>query len=304
MSGSTELFEQHRSRLLRAAYRMLGSVAEAEELVQDAYLRWRRVDADDVRSPGAFLVTTVSRLALDRLRSLEAERERYPGPWLPEPVVIGEGSRSASRAFDPAGEGGRLDTAFLHMLQRLTPDQRVAYLLREAFDFEYEEIADVLDSTEAACRQHVSRARRRLRDGEVRYEASPEEAEELRRAFAEATLEGDLEGLVSVLADDVTHWSDGGGDVPAAREPVRGAENVARLLVGVVEGEEQTVRLEPVEVNGEPGLLAHVGDRPASVVSFAVEAGEIARVYQVLSPAKLRRVLGPRAAGPNAKRET
>lgn len=277
--------------LRRTAYRVLGSVAEAEEVVQDAYVRWRDVPEDEVRSPRAFLVATVTRLAIDRLRALRAERERYPGPWLPEPVVTGEESRVAAEGGDPTEEAERLDTAFLRMLERLTPSQRAAYLLREAFDFEYEEIARALDSTEASCRQHVSRARRRLEEDRVRYDASRAEAEELRRAFASAVLEGDLERLTATLADDVVHWSDGGGQVPASREPVRGAQDVGRLLVGVVEGADSDVRVEEVSVNGTPGLLAWEGDRLASAVSFAFGDGRITRVYQVLNPEKLSRAL-------------
>lgn len=292
MPTSTELFEEHRPLLARTAYRMLGSVAEAEEVVQDAYLRWREVDPGEVRSPQRFLTTTVTRLSLDRLRSLEAERERYPGPWLPEPIVTGAESLSLTEGPDSSGETERLDLAFLHMLERLTPAQRAAYLLREVFGFEYEEIARGLDSTEASCRQHVSRARRRLEDERVRYEASRAEAEELRRAFAEAILDGDVARLVSLLAEDAVHVSDGGGEVPAAREPVRGAENVARLLAGVVEGADEEVRVEPVEVNGTPGLAAFLGERLASVVSFAVVDGEITGVFQVLSPTKLHRAVG------------
>lgn len=298
MPTSTELFEEHRPLLVRTAYRMLGSVAEAEEVVQDAYLRWQEVNPEEVRSPQRFLTTTVTRLSLDRLRSLKAERERYPGPWLPEPIVTGEESVSLSEGRDPIEEAERLDTAFLHMLERLTPAQRAAYLLREAFGFEYAEIARVLDSTEASCRQHVSRARRRLDDERVRYETSRAEAEELRRAFADATLDGDVERLVSLLADDAVHVSDGGGEVPAAREPVRGAENVARLLAGVVEGADEGVRVEPVEVNATPGLAAFLGERLASVVSFAVDDGDITGVFQVLSPTKIRRAVGRSEDGP------
>lgn len=292
MPTSTELFEEHRPLLVRTAYRMLGSLAEAEEVVQDAYLRWREVDPEEVRSPQRFLTTTVTRLSLDRLRSLKAERERYPGPWLPEPVVTGAESLSLSEGPGSSAETERLDLAFLHMLERLTPAQRAAHLLREVFEFEYDEIARALDTTEASCRQHVSRARRRLDDGRVRYDASRAEAEELRRAFADATLDGDVERLVSLLADDAVHFSDGGGEVPAAREPVRGAENVARLLAGVIEGADEEVRVELVEVNATPGLAAFLGERLASVVSFAVDDGEITGVYQVLRPTKLRRAVG------------
>lgn len=292
MPTSTRLFEEHRPLLVRTAYRMLGSLAEAEEVVQDAYLRWREVDPEEVHSPQRFLTTTVTRLSLDRLRSLKAERERYPGPWLPEPVVTGAESLSLSEGPDSSAGTERLDLAFLHMLERLTPAQRAAHLLREVFGFEYDEIARALDSTEASCRQHVSRARRRLDDDRVRYEASRAEAEELRRAFADAILDGDVERLVSLLADDVVHVSDGGGEVPAAREPVRGAGNVARLLAGVAVGADEDVRVEPVEVNGTPGLAAFLGERLASVVSFAVDDGEITGIYQVLSPTKLRRAVG------------
>lgn len=292
MPSSVEQFEEHRPLLLRTAYRVLGSVAEAEEIVQEAYLRWRDVEVEDVGSSRKFLVATVTRLALDRLRALDAERERYPGPWLPEPLVTGERSYAEAGGSEPFAGVERLDTAFLTMLERLTPAQRAAFLLRDAFDFEYEEIARALESTEASCRQHVSRARRRLQEHEVRYEATEEEARELRRAFAAAALDGDLEGLVSLLAEDAAHLSDGGGEVPAAREPVRGAENVARLLVGVVEGADGEVRLEPRQVNGTPGLVARVGGRLASVVTFAIDDGRITRVYQVLSPSKLKGGLG------------
>ena len=291
MTSSVERFEEHRPLLLRTAYRVLGSVAEAEEIVQEAYLRWREVEVEEVHSAPTFLVATVTRLALDRLRALDAERERYPGPWLPEPVVTGEQSRANAGGSDPSATAERLDTAFMMMLERLTPAQRAAYVLRDVFDFEYQEIARALDSTEASCRQHLSRARRRLEEHEVRYDASVEEAREVRRAFAAAALDGDLEGLISLLAEDAVHITDGGGEVPAAREPVRGAENIARLLVGVVEGAAGEVRLQPREVNGTPGLVAQVDGRLASVVTFAIDDGRIKRVYQVLSPPKLEAAL-------------
>lgn len=279
-------FEEHRPVLRRTAYRMLGSVAEAEDVVQDAFVRWRDVDPADVESARAYLVTVVTRLALDRLRSLEAERQRYPGPWLPEPLLTGTGTRGAAEghASSPAA---RLDTAFLMMLERLTPAQRAAFLLREAFDWEYEEIADAIDRTEASCRQHLSRARRRMEEDRVRYDASRDEAEELRRAFVSAALDGDVDRLVHLLAHDAVLWSDGGGEVPAARRPIRGAEDVARLITSVVAGLDRELRTAPADVNGTPGVLAWEGERLASVVTLAVEEGEITRVFQVLAPHKL-----------------
>lgn len=292
MTEPAAAFEDHRTVLERTAYRMLGSVAEAEDVVQEAFLRWRGVDAGEVESARAYLVKVVTRLALDRLRSLEAERKRYPGPWLPEPLLTGSRSHAAAGGGAPGSEMERLDTAFLVMLERLTPDQRAACLLREAFDYGYGEIADVLDSTEASCRQHVSRARRRLEEGRVRYDASREQAEALRRAFVSATLDGDVDRLMGMLAEDAAAWSDGGGEAPAARRPVRGAEDVARLLAGVAAGAEGAIRVEPAEVNGTPGLLAREGGRLVSVVTLAIEDGAITRVYQVLNPRKLERSIG------------
>src|SRR4051812_2569983 len=224
------VFEEYRPGLARLAYRMLGSLADADDVLQEAYLRWWRGGRAEVGSPRAYLTSIVTRLCIDRRRAIEARKEGYIGPWLPEPVVEPDGA-------DP---GGRLEAAesvslaFLVVLESLAPVERAAYLLRRVFDYSYDEIARILGRSEPACRQLVSRAEGRVLEQRPRFEASLDEAERLTAAFLHACTTGDLDGLVRVLAPDAVLLTDSGGKATAALAPVRGADRVARFFHGLM----------------------------------------------------------------------
>jgi RNA polymerase sigma-70 factor (ECF subfamily) len=283
METRAEVFASVRPMLFSIAYRMLGSVMDAEDLVQDAYLRWEEAPETDVRSPRAYLATIVTRLAINQLRSARTKRETYVGPWLPEPLVTEETPDTVELAES-------LSMAFLVLLERLAPIERAAFLLHEVFDFEYTEIARVVDKTEANCRQLVARARKRIGSSRARFEADPAQAKRLVERFTEASLAGDLEGLVAVLAEDITLWADGGGKVPgAALKPVHGAASVARFALGVVGRfvpAETTVR--QTEINGQPGFIAYVSGRPLSALIFDIRDDRIRTIYAVGNPDKLQ----------------
>ena len=269
--------------LFSIAYRMLGSVMDAEDLVQEAYLRWEEAKETDVRSPQAYLTTIVTRLAINQLRSARAKRETYVGPWLPEPLVTEDTPDTVELAES-------LSMAFLVLLERLAPVERAAFLLHDVFDFEYGEIARVLDKSEANCRQLVARARKRIGTPKARFEADPAQARRLVEKFTEASFAGDAEGLVALLAEDITLWGDGGGRVPgAALKPVHGASSVARFALGVMERivpRETTIR--PTEINGQPGFVAYVSGRPLSALIFDIRDGRIQTIYAIGNPDKLR----------------
>ena len=210
--------------LFAIAYRMLGSVTDAEDLVQEAYLRWEDATETDVRSPRAYLTTIVTRLAINQLRAARTKRETYVGPWLPEPLVTED-------APDTVELAESLSMAFLVLLERLAPVERAAFLLHEVFDFEYAEIARVLDKTEANCRQLVARARKRVGSPEARFEADPAQARRLVEKFTEASFAGDMDGLVALLAEDITIWGDGGGKVPGRRPQAGARRGIRRPLL-------------------------------------------------------------------------
>jgi RNA polymerase sigma-70 factor (ECF subfamily) len=283
METRAEVFASVRPMLFSIAYRMLGSVMDAEDLVQDAYLRWEEAPETDVRSPRAYLTTIVTRLAINQLRSARTKRETYVGPWLPEPLVTEETPDTVELAES-------LSMAFLVLLERLAPIERAAFLLHEVFDFEYAEIARVVDKTEANCRQLVARARKRIGSPQARFEADPAQAKRLVERFTEASFAGDMEGLVALLAEDITLWGDGGGKVPgAALKAVRGASSVARFSLGVMERlvpKETIVR--PTEINGQPGFIAYVSGRPLSALIFDIRDGRIQTIYAVGNPDKLQ----------------
>ena len=224
------IFEEHRQDLARLAYRMLGSLTDSDDVLQEAYLRWSRQDRTTVRSPRAYLTSVVTRLCIDQRRTIEARKETYVGPWLPEPVVE-RGDVTASQRAELAES---LSLAFLIALETLTPLERAAYLLRQTFDFEYDEIAAILDKSADNCRQLVSRAQAHLRAGRPRFEAKPDEAERITAAFLEACASGELNRLVDLLASDAVLYSDGGGKVLAALAPIRGADRVGRFFLGVL----------------------------------------------------------------------
>ncbi|GAA3073501.1 RNA polymerase sigma factor SigJ [Streptomyces roseofulvus] len=283
-------FTAHRGRLFGLAYRMLGSAAEAEDVVQDAYLRWSGADRGALTHPGAWLAKVVTHLCLNRLTSARATRESYTGTWLPEPVLAeaGTGPLEAVERHDD------VSTALLLLLERLTPAERAVYVLREAFGYPHREIAGLLDLGEANCRQLYGRAARRVAEADdagaaARFEPpAPGRRREFVDSFVAAARDGDLAGLEKVLARDVVWWSDGGGKVRAALRPVRGRDHVVRFLAGVARRTEEGSRLTVAEVNGAPGIVQHVGGRITGVATVALRAdGRIGEVWFVSNPDKL-----------------
>jgi RNA polymerase sigma-70 factor (ECF subfamily) len=279
-------FAANRPRLWSVAYRMLGSRADAEDVVQDAYLRWHGARAEEIRTPQAWLVTTVTRLSIDRLRQLRAERERYTGPWLPEPLV-GEPPAAADESAELESE---VSVALLAVLERLAPEERAAFLLRETLDTDYGEIARILRKSEAACRQIVSRAAKRVRVEGPRRRVSAAARSRLLDGLVRAIQSRDGEAMLQLLAPNATWTSDGGGEARAARKQLRGAVRVARFAVGVYTKIIAQVRFRPIVVNGEPGLAVFYGDRLMSVLAIRTDGRRIQDVYSIMNPRKLRRV--------------
>ena len=277
-------FEPLRARLYGIAYRMLGSRADAEDIVQEAYLRWHRAPADEIRSAEAWLVTTTSRLCIDRLRAAQAERAAYIGPWLPEPLV---GEAAAPPADASTELASSLSVAFLAVLERLAPEERAAFLLHEVFDSDYTEIAQILGKSEAACRQIVSRARKRVRDDRPRVHVSEIARKTVLERFVTALLAQDKPALMQLLAADVTWTSDGGGKAKAARKVVHGADHVARFVIGVIGRFAPRVQLRPITVNGELGLALYGEGLLISIISIRTDGTRILDVFTVLNPDKL-----------------
>jgi RNA polymerase sigma-70 factor (TIGR02957 family) len=283
-------FETHRPRLFGVAYRMLGSASEAEDVVQDAWLRYAGSTRDDIRSPEAYLTTIVTRLCLDRLRSARAVREEYIGPWLPEPVLTDEHpgpEQSAALAES-------VTLAFMVLLDTLTPDERATFLLREIFEYEYSEIATILETTPANCRQLFHRAKERLEERRPRFRAQAEEKRQLVDRFVAALRHGDADELKSVLAADVGLWSDGGGKVVAARHPLFGRERVVTLLLGIRRTASaygiqlEDVSTDVVNVNEEPAMAVRIAGRVDSVYTCSIEDGAITALRVIRNPDKLR----------------
>lgn len=278
----------YRRRLLGLAYRMLGSRTDAEDVVQDAFLRF--VDARDVRNPEAFLVTIVTRLCLDRLKSAKAQREIYVGPWLPEPVFDTEGL-SAEAATELADD---LSFALLLALDRLSPLERAAFLLHDVFEMPFAEIAAMIGRSEPACRQLATRARRAVRDERPAPTATPDGHALLLKAFIEAVAGGDLSRLTGLLRQDAIAVTDGGGRKSAALNPIMGADKVARFFIGVagkVAGRD--IRIEPAMINGSSGALLYVDGELDHSLSIAIDGDRIAAVYLVRNPDKLRHAPAP-----------
>jgi RNA polymerase sigma-70 factor, ECF subfamily len=287
--------EEHRAHLVSVGYRMTGSLADAEDAVQDAWLRLNRLsDAEraEIRDPRGWLTTVVGRLCLDRLRSASARRESYVGPWLPEPVV------STAAEDDPLAvlvRDEEVRMAAMVVLDQLTPPQRVAFVLHDALALPFEDIARVLDCSTATARQHASRARRAVAETQPPPRAAAAEQMRLLGAVAEALARGDIQGLVALLHPDAVLINDSGGMTPAARRVIHGAEKVARLLVGLTNryGGDLLAGWSPVLVNGEQGYRSGGGrgGAPESVSVFSVQDGRIAAIYTVLNPAKLAAAL-------------
>jgi RNA polymerase sigma-70 factor (ECF subfamily) len=284
-----EEFDELRPTAFAIAYRMLGSVSEAEDVVQEGFLRLHRAreGGETIESPRAYLSTVVSRLSLDQLRSARVQREVYTGEWLPEPLL-------ASGDDDPARRAQTADSlslAFLVLLESLSPEQRAAFLLREVFDEPYDRIAEIVGTSEQNARQLATRARRHVAERRPRFEASHEQAEELATRFFAAVEEGELEGLEQLLAHDVVLHADGGGKVPAVKRAVHGRAKVSRLLVaGLRAGIRRFgLSLSREQVNGQPGALLFDRDgRLAAVLSLDIAEGQIQGVSSIANPDKLR----------------
>lgn len=282
MTDRDTLFESRRGPMTGLAYRMLGSRADAEDVVQDAWLRWRGVDEDEVANPAGFLNKVVTRLCLDRLKSARARREVYVGEWLPEPVVDD----------DHPDLGEDLSVAFLLALERLTPLERAAFLLHDVFDASFADVARTLGRTEAACRQLAARAREHVRTAKPRYRPSAEEEQRLTRAFLAAAMGGDETLLRGVLAQDVVMHSDGGGLAKATINPVFGLEKAIRLVMGLKKKfptpDDTVARL--ARINGAPGIvLSHEGV-VFQTMGLEIADGRIVAVYTMRNPEKLARL--------------
>lgn len=275
-------FEAHRPLLFSVAYRMLGSAADAEDLVQDAWLRFSAADRNAIREVKPFLVTIVSRLALDRLKSAQVQREEYIGPWLPEPVLTGDDAAKRVERDE------QIELALLMTLERLSPIERAVFLLYDVLDHDHNEIAEALGITGAASRQHLHRARERVAESKRRFQPPPDEHRRLIEGFLGAIRAGDVSALRNVLAADVMSRSDGGGKAFAARRPLHGFDEVSRLYIGLAR--QLTPAMEPriVEVNGAPALVVLENGLLRSVIQFGVEEGKIVSVDAVVNPDKLR----------------
>jgi RNA polymerase sigma-70 factor, ECF subfamily len=281
-------FERHRPRLRGLAYRMLGSVGEAEDLLQEAFLRWHQTDRTAIRSAEAWLVRVTTRLAIDRLRALSAERTAYVGPWLPEPWFEPTDAMADDRPDSRLDLAGDLSMAFLLLLERLSAEERAAFLLHDVFDVGYPQIAATLERSEAACRQMVHRARERVRTDRRRFTASDESRRGLLRQFLAAAEAGDQVQLLALFAPQATYMTDGGGKVWAARRVVEGASRIARLVVGVWRKPRGVTVHRLATINGEPGILTWVDGRPWATLSIVTDGARILAVQRVLNPEKLR----------------
>jgi RNA polymerase sigma-70 factor (ECF subfamily) len=277
-------FEHLRPRLLGIAYRMLGSVHDAVDVVQDAYVRWQQVDSEAVRAPEGWLVAVTTRLAIDRLRKAATERQAYVGDWLPAPIATA-GALPADCASERASD---LSVAFLLLLERLAPEERAAFLLREVFDRGYDEIAEVIGRTSVNARQIVHRARERLRADEPRFRVEPHESQRLVKRFVRAIHDGEEATLLALLAPQAKLISDSGGKVPAARRTLVGAHRVARFLLGI-QRKYAAFSSHRVEwINGEAALVAYRSGALCATTSFDTDGARVLAIYRVLNPDKLR----------------
>ncbi len=282
-----DAFSEHQPLLFAVAYRMLGSAADAEDMLQETFIRWQNATKGEIESPKAFLVTIITRLCINHLQSARVKREAYFGQWLPEPLVTAP-RQNPLLSFEVDES---LSLAFLLLLERLTPAERAVLLLREVFDYEYSEIASILDQTEPSCRQILRRARQHIKEVRPRFDATHEQREELLRKFNEASLQGDLAGLVALLSKEAVFYSDGGGKAPALPKPIYGAANITRgILEGLRKRVPENLARRFVEINGQPGILSFLDGNPFSVFTIDVSEGRISHIYVVTNPEKLKRL--------------
>ncbi|WPW27500.1 RNA polymerase sigma factor SigJ [Streptomyces atratus] len=288
---ATDIFEDHRPVLTGVAYRMLGRIADAEDVVQEAWLRWSSASREEVREPRAFLVRIITRLAIDRLRQVQSRREAYVGPWLPEPLVTDFGP-TVPDAAEQAVLADSVSVAVLVVLESLSPLERAVFVLREAFGFPYAEIAATLDRTEAAVRQLAGRARHHVEERKPRYDVDPARRRDLTERFLAAAAGGDMEKLLALLAPDVRLVGDSGGKSKAPLRIIESADKVGRFLFAVTHEQTQDLDIRFLELNGAPGLLVLSDGKPDSVFQVDVRDGLIQCVYIVRNPDKLTSLTG------------
>jgi len=290
-----EVFEDYRGLMFAVAYRMLGTIADAEDAVQDAWLRWSAASRADVADPRAYLARIITNTALNRLRAVRARREAYVGPWLPEPLLTEAGPDAAERA--ELAES--VSVAMLVVLESLTPDERAVFVLHEVFGFGHAEIAAVLGRSAPAVRQLAHRAREHVQARRPRFDVDWDQQREVTARFLAAAAGGDIEDLMTVLAPDVTLLTDGGGKTRAALRPITGASKVARFLVAIAGRpymgiDVSDINLEPAEINGMPGTLITAGGRAVAALTLAVAAGRVTGIQLLANPDKLTAVMAGR----------
>ncbi|MFC0527609.1 RNA polymerase sigma-70 factor [Phytohabitans kaempferiae] len=284
MDRATEAYVAHRNLLFTVAYEMLGSAADAEDVLQETWLRWVSIDLDTVRDQRAYLVRITTRQALDRLRALSRRKESYVGPWLPEPLL------TAPDVAEDVELADSVSMAMLLVLETLGPTERAVFVLREVFDLAYEEIAEAVDKSPAAVRQIAHRARAHVAARKPRGVVSPAETRDALEAFRRAVVTGDLQRLLDILAPDVVFLGDGGGVVKAVPSPVMGAAKVARLLVAGLGRIADAVSLQPAQVNGHPALLLRLNGEIDTVLALRIDDGLISGLYAVRNPEKLSHI--------------
>ena len=293
--STADVFQRLRPLMFSIAYRMLGSVSEAEDIVQEAFLRYHRAESGQavIASPKAFLSAVTTRLCIDHLRSARSSRETYPGPWLPEPLLTGDPLLAGAAAGDPgslAEQADSLSMAFLLLLERLSPVERAVFLLHDVFGYGYDEVARIVGKGQDNCRQLALRARRHVGEGKPRFEASRRKREELAARFFEAVGHGDMEGLVTMLAADAVVYGDSGGTRPSWPRPITGRGQVGRLLAGLAQQMRQTgITIRPAGINGQPGALFLAPDgRLVNVFALDIADGQVQAIRSVINPDKLR----------------
>lgn len=288
----TQLFNQHRDYLFSIAYRMLGSAMDAEDMVQDTFFRWEKATQEEIDSPKAYLASIVTRLCIDYLRSARVQRESYLGPWLPEPILT-EQAPDASEALDLSES---ISMAFLVLLESLSPTERAVFLLREVFNYSYAEVAKMVNKTEGNCRQMIRRARQHIEAGRPRYTVSPEAQQALTMQFTEACVSGDLASLMTMLADDVSLWSDGGGKAIAATRPLHGPEKVAQFLMGIARKAPPNTTTQFAHANGQPSIIIYIESQPTAVMTIEIGYAKdgktpvVTALRNILNPDKLHRI--------------
>jgi RNA polymerase sigma-70 factor (ECF subfamily) len=283
---TAETFNAYRPLLFGIAYRMLGSSMDAEDVVQEAFLRWSQVEPGTVSSPKAYLSAVVTRLSIDQLRSARVQREEYVGPWLPEPFVTDEPALGP----DPAVLSESLSQAFLVVLETLRPVERAVFLLHEVFAYSFEEIAGIIGKNPANCRQIGRRARQHVEERRPRYAPSPEEQDRLLNEFVGALASGDVQRLAGLLADDATLRADGGGKVTTAVRPLKGAEKIVRRMIGFSAKYPRPVAGYRLDVSGQPIFVSELDGRPLGIITFGIAGGRIHDIRMVVNPDKLQRL--------------